>query len=125
MRQMGLQGVVRGKSVRTTVSDAGGAVPARPGEPAVPRAAAERAVGRDFTYVATWSGFVYVAFVIDAYRPPDRGLAGVAPARAELRARCAGAGPARAAPGAGRQPRPPQRSRRSRRIQAVVATPWK
>ena len=28
---------------------------------------AEYAVGSDFTYVATWTGFVYVAFVIDTY----------------------------------------------------------
>ena len=31
----------------------------------------------DFTYVATWSGFVYVAFVIDAYARTDRRLAGI------------------------------------------------
>ncbi len=35
------------------------ALSARPGESAVP--------GADFTYVATWQGFVYVAFIIDAF----------------------------------------------------------
>ncbi len=46
MRQMGLKGVVRGKSIRTTVSDAAAPCPARPGEPAVQGAAAERLVGQ-------------------------------------------------------------------------------
>ena len=36
-------------------------------EPAVPRFRADRLWLADFTYVATWAGFVYVAFVIDAY----------------------------------------------------------
>jgi putative transposase len=67
MGEMGLRGAVRGRRVKTTV-----AAPAAPSP-------ADR-VNRDFnvarpnalwvsdlTYVATWSGFVYVAFVIDAY----------------------------------------------------------
>lgn len=67
MRVMGLQGAVRGKRIRTTVSD-----PARP----CPRdkvnrqfqaAAPNRLWVSDFTYVATWRGFVYVALVIDTY----------------------------------------------------------
>lgn len=41
---------------------------ARQGEPAVPGARTEHASRvSDFTYVATWKGFTYVAFVIDAY----------------------------------------------------------
>jgi putative transposase len=67
MRVMGLQGVIRGKRVRTTVPDK--AVPCpldhvnrqfRPSRP-------NTLWVSDFTYVATWAGFVYVAFVIDAY----------------------------------------------------------
>jgi putative transposase len=67
MRELGLRGAVRGKTRRTTT----------PGE-AVPRPA--DLVDRDFsadrpnqlwvadlTYVATWSGFVYAAFIVDAY----------------------------------------------------------
>ena len=67
MRQMGLQGVVRGKKARTTIADEAAARPAD-------------LVGRDFTaahpnqlwvadltYVATWAGFVYVALVIDVF----------------------------------------------------------
>src|SRR3954466_3126151 len=67
MRAMGLQGAVRGKPVRTTISDK-----AAPGP--LDRVNRQFQAPRpnvlwvsDFTYVATWSGFVYVAFVIDAY----------------------------------------------------------
>jgi hypothetical protein len=42
-------------------------MPGRPGEPPVPGAATNALWLSDFTYVATWQGFVYVAFVIDAY----------------------------------------------------------
>ena len=45
----------------------GGALSARPGEPRLPGSAPNRLWVSDFTYVATWAGFVYVAFVIDAY----------------------------------------------------------
>jgi transposase InsO family protein len=67
MRQMSLKGVVRGKSIRTTVSDAG--VP-RPRDRVNRQFNAPRPNAlwvSDFTFVATWSGFVYVAFVIDAF----------------------------------------------------------
>ncbi|WP_371681157.1 IS3 family transposase, partial [Microvirga sp. KLBC 81] len=67
MRQMGLKGVVRGKSIRTTVSDAAAPCPRDRvnRQFTVPRPNALWV--SDFTYVATWSGFVYVAFVIDAF----------------------------------------------------------
>ena len=67
MRDMGLRGVVRGKKPQTTIPDEAALRP-------------PDLVGRDFTatrpnqlwvadlsYVATWSGFVYVAFVIDVF----------------------------------------------------------
>ncbi len=67
MKELGLAGAVRGKPVKTTISN-----------PATP--CPEDRVNRqfhaprpnalwlsDFTYVATWAGFVYVAFVIDAF----------------------------------------------------------
>ena len=67
MRELGLRGVVRGRRIKTTT-----------GSEELPRPA--DLVNRDFevtrpnalwvsdlTYVATWRGFVYVAFVIDAY----------------------------------------------------------
>jgi putative transposase len=67
MRAMGLQGAVRGKPVRTTLSDK--AVPC-PLDRVNRHFQAPRPNAlwvSDFTYVATWSGFVYVAFVIDAF----------------------------------------------------------
>jgi transposase InsO family protein len=67
MRAMGLQGVVRGKRMKTTISDR--AVPC-PLDKVNRQFAADRPNKlwvSDFTYVATWSGFVYVAFVIDVY----------------------------------------------------------
>jgi putative transposase len=67
MRAMGVQGAVRGKPVRTTVSDK--AVPC-PLDRVNRQFQAPRPNAlwvSDFTYVSTWSGFVYVAFVIDAY----------------------------------------------------------
>jgi putative transposase len=67
MREMGLRGAVRGKTKRTTTPDETAPRPAdlvcrdfsaaRPNELWV----------ADITYVATWSGFVYVSFVVDAY----------------------------------------------------------
>lgn len=44
-----------------------GTLSARQGQPGVSRRPAQRLVGGRFTYVHTWAGFVYVAFVIDAY----------------------------------------------------------
>ena len=67
MAEMGLAGAVRGKPVKTTRPD-----PAAP----CPRDRVNRQFHAprpnalwlsDFTYVATWAGFVYVAFVIDAF----------------------------------------------------------
>ena len=43
------------------------ALSARSRQPPVPGTTAERAVGLGLHYVATWQGFVYVAFIIDAY----------------------------------------------------------
>ena len=67
MKKMALQGVIRGGRVRTTVSDRATPCP-------LDHVNRQFSVDRpnvlwvsDFTYVATWQGFVYVAFVIDAY----------------------------------------------------------
>ncbi len=73
MRITGLRGVVRGRACRTTVAD--GSV-ARPGDLVQRQFSATRPNQlwvADFTYVATWTGFVYVAFVIDVF---SRGIVG-------------------------------------------------
>jgi transposase InsO family protein len=67
MRQMGLQGVVRGKAARTTISERGAPCPADRVNRQFQAPRPNALWLSDFTYVATWQGFVFVAFVIDAY----------------------------------------------------------
>jgi len=67
MRQMGLQGVVRGKKVRTTIPDEAAARPADLVDREFTAAHPNQLWVANLTYVATWSGFVYVAFVIDVF----------------------------------------------------------
>ena len=67
MRLLGLSGVVRGKAHRTTVAD-----PSADRAPDLldrdfTAAAPNLKWVTDFTYVRTWSGFVYVAFILDVY----------------------------------------------------------
>ena len=66
MRRMGLRGVVRGKETRTTIPSKAPCPTDRVNRQF--RAARPNLLWlADFTYVATWQGFVYVAFVIDAF----------------------------------------------------------
>ena len=67
MRTMGLQGVVRGKTVRTTISNAAAPCPLDRVNRQFKAPHPNALWVSDFTYVATWAGFVYVAFVIDAF----------------------------------------------------------
>jgi putative transposase len=67
MRQMSLKGVVRGRSIRTTVSDAAAPCPRDRVNRQFNAPRPNALWVSDFTFVATWSGFVYVAFVIDAF----------------------------------------------------------
>jgi transposase InsO family protein len=67
MRGMGLQGVIRGKPVRTTISDKAAPCPLDHVNRQFKAPRPNALWVSDFTYVATWSGFAYVAFVIDAY----------------------------------------------------------
>jgi putative transposase len=67
MRAMGLQGAVRGRKVRTTIPDPAAACPLDRVNRQFKAPCPNALWVSDFTYVATWSGFVYVAFVIDAY----------------------------------------------------------
>ena len=67
MRQLGLRGVVRGKETRTTMPDKGAPCPADKVNRQFRAPRPNLLWLSDFTYVATWQGFVYVAFVIDAY----------------------------------------------------------
>lgn len=67
MREMGLQGTVRGKTVRTTISDKAAPCPRDKVNREFRAPAPNRLWVSDFTYVATWTGFVYVAFIIDVF----------------------------------------------------------
>ena len=67
MRTMGLQGVVRGKPVRTTISDKAAPCPLDHVNRQFKAPRPNALWVSDFTYVATWAGFVYVAFVIDTF----------------------------------------------------------
>lgn len=67
MRKHRLEGVVRGKRQRTTVPGDRAERPADLVDRDFTAAAPNRLWVADFTYVMTWSGVVYVAFVIDAF----------------------------------------------------------
>lgn len=67
MREMGLAGARRGKRVVTTRPDPRAVRPADLVQRRFRPAAPNRLWVADFTYVPTWSGMVYVAFVVDAY----------------------------------------------------------
>lgn len=67
MRRLGLRGVVRGKVVRTTISDSTTVCPL---DKVNRQFHAERPNAlwvADFTYVSTWQGWLYVAFVVDVF----------------------------------------------------------
>ena len=67
MRELQLHGVVRGKRIRTTIPEPVGARPADLVERQFMASAPNRLWVADLTYVSTWSGFGYTAFVIDAF----------------------------------------------------------
>jgi len=67
MRAEGLRGVVRGKKVFTTRPDESASRPDDLVQRDFAAAAPNRLWVADLTYVRTWSGFVYVAFVFDTF----------------------------------------------------------
>ncbi|HFU0509481.1 TPA: IS3 family transposase [Escherichia coli] len=66
MAVMGLAGILRGKKVRTTISRKAVAAGDRVNRQFVAERPDQLWVA-DFTYVSTWRGFVYVAFIIDVF----------------------------------------------------------
>ncbi|MCT8992338.1 MULTISPECIES: IS3 family transposase [Alphaproteobacteria] len=67
MKDMGIQGIIRGKPHKTTIPDKKQPCPLDKVNRQFRVPAPNMLWVSDFTYVATWKGFVYVAFVIDAY----------------------------------------------------------
>jgi len=67
MRRLGIRGVVRGKGYKTTVPDLGAERPADLVERVFTATSPNRLWVADITFVSTWRGPVYVAFVIDVF----------------------------------------------------------
>lgn len=67
MNDIGLEGVIRGKKHRTTIPDKSQPCPLDKVNRQFKAPAPNMLWVSDFTYVATWQGFVHVAFVIDAF----------------------------------------------------------
>ncbi len=67
MRDLGLQGVIRGKPVPTAISDKAAPCPLDHVNRQFHAPAPNRPWVSDFTYVTTWAKFAYAAFVIDVY----------------------------------------------------------
>jgi putative transposase len=84
MRSIGLQGATRTKRIRTTKPALVGERPADLVERVFSAAAPNRLWVADLTYVSTWSGFVYTAFIVDAFSKAIVGWRVMASLRAEL-----------------------------------------
>nr|WP_262461499.1 IS3 family transposase [Alloalcanivorax balearicus] len=67
MQRMGIQGARRGKSVRTTVADTSAPCPLDHVNRQFKADRPNQLWVSDFTYVSTWQGWLYVAFVIDVF----------------------------------------------------------
>jgi putative transposase len=84
MRGLGLRGVVRGRRVRTTIPDELAARPQDLAQRAFHATRPNQLWVSDLTYVATWHGFVYVAFVIDVFARRIVGWRAAASLRSDL-----------------------------------------
>lgn len=67
MRLLGLQGVRRGRRVRTTLSDASAPHPLDRVNRHFKADRPNQLWVSDFTYVSTWQGWLYVAFIVDVF----------------------------------------------------------
>ena len=98
MASLGLQGAIRGKPVRTTISDKAVPCPLDHVNRQFHAVRPNALWVSDFTYVATWTGFNLDRFRLcrlrhRRLRPSHRGLACLTDSTRGLRARCAGASP--------------------------------
>ena len=67
MRRQSLRGVMRGKVVRTTISDARAPCPRDHVNRVFSAQRPNQLWVSDFTYVSTWQGWLYVAFIVDVF----------------------------------------------------------
>jgi putative transposase len=84
MRAMGLAGAVRGRARISTTHTVDGGRPADLVDRQFVATRPNQLWVSDFTYVATWSGFVYVAFVIDVFARRTVGWRVSAPMRTDF-----------------------------------------
>ena len=84
MRAMGLRGVVRGQSIRTTMPRKSDFRPSDLVQRAFNAVRPNQLWVADFTYVATWSGFIFVAFIIDVFSRMIVGWRAATSMRADL-----------------------------------------
>jgi putative transposase len=84
MRELNLEGTRRGTRRRTTIADPAAARPADLVQRRFSPARPDAVWVADFTYVATWSGTVYVAFVLDAHSRRILGWRAATSMRTEL-----------------------------------------
>jgi putative transposase len=84
MRSNGLQGAVRGRRFKTTISDETAMRPADRVSRNFSATRPNQLWVADLTYVATWQGFVYVAFVIDVFSRKIVGWRATASLRTDL-----------------------------------------
>jgi putative transposase len=67
MRELGLRGVIRGKVIKTTIADPKAPCPQDLVQRQFKAQRPNQLWVSDFTYVSTWQGFVFVAFVVDVF----------------------------------------------------------
>ena len=84
LRAEGLRGVVRGRRGRTTIPDVAAERPRDLVEREFEASRPNELWVADFTYVATWRGFVYVAFVVDVFSRRIVGWRALASMRSDL-----------------------------------------
>jgi transposase InsO family protein len=84
MRMMGLQGAIRGRKFKTTVPDKSGYRPPDLVRRQFNASRPNQLWVADLSYVPTWSGFVYVAFVIDVFSRKIVGWRAMQSLRSEL-----------------------------------------
>src|SRR5664279_5859450 len=122
MTALGLAGVVRGKTIRTTHSAPLAERPADLVQRIFNAAAPNRLWLADLTYVWTVRGFCYTAFVIDAFSRAIVGWRVSSSLRAELAVDALEMAIWSRPDRRSRRARPSQRPRRPGRVQGVVAT---
>ena len=67
MRRLGLRGVIRGRTIKTTFSDKAAPCPLDKVNRQFKAQRPNQLWVSDFTYVSTWQGWLYVAFVVDVF----------------------------------------------------------